>query len=180
MNPFFIGRFQGCSCKIDDNRLSRVHCFILKKRHPIGDSIYESPAQGLEDLWYCHAGTNLSYLNNVKLTQGTKALLHEGDEIKIISDKAHNFVISFVVEIVDATGLFHHGQPFPGQKRIVQQQTPDEAGLAKKLIELRSPSNSQTVQKRARSINLSQDPAKKAKRAKLDKASKDNANLQLI
>lgn len=180
VNPFFIGRSQDCSCKIEDNRLSRIHCFVLKKRHPIGDSIHESPAQGLEDLWYCHSGTNLSYLNDVKLTQGTKALLYEGDEIKIISDRANNFVISFVVEINDSTGLFNHGKPFPGHERLVEQQTPDELGLTRKLTDLKKAFASQNSSKRVRSISLSQDPNKKAKRARLDKADKGGANLQFI
>ncbi|SCU95502.1 LAME_0F12398g1_1 [Lachancea meyersii CBS 8951] len=176
VNPFFIGRSQDCNCKIDDNRLSRVHCFILKKRHPIGDSIYESPAQGLEDLWYCHAGTNLSYLNDVRLTQGTKALLHEGDEIKVISDRANNFVISFVVEINDATGLFNHGKPFAGEQRKVEAQSADEVHLSKRLGSLK---DSQLGPKRALSIvSGSQDSAKRAKRAKLDKADKNTNHLQ--
>ncbi|SCU79801.1 LAFA_0B05688g1_1 [Lachancea sp. 'fantastica'] len=170
VNPFFIGRSPECSCKIDDNRLSRVHCFILKKRHPIGDSIYESPAQGLEDLWYCHAGTNMSYLNDVRLTHGTKALLHEGDEIKVISDRVNNFVISFVVEINDATGLFNQGRLLAGQQRLVEPQTADELQLADKMGSLGS---SLAPPKRALSIvSASQDSIKKAKRAKLDKADK--------
>ncbi|SCU82626.1 LADA_0C06876g1_1 [Lachancea dasiensis] len=170
VNPFFIGRSQECNCQIEDSRLSRVHCFILKKRHPIGDSIHESPAQGLEDLWYCHAGTNLSYLNDVRLTQGTKALLHEGDEIKIISDKANGFVISFVMEINDSTGLFNHGKLFPGEQRKVETQGSDEKILPKILTQPKGLADSQDVSKRALSIIASQDPGKRAKRAKLNKA----------
>lgn len=70
VNPFFIGRSEDCNCKIEDNRLSRVHCFIFKKRHAVGKSMYESPAQGLDDIWYCHTGTNVSYLNNNRMIQG--------------------------------------------------------------------------------------------------------------
>ncbi|SCV05815.1 LANO_0H15786g1_1 [Lachancea nothofagi CBS 11611] len=180
VNPFYIGRSKECSCQIEDNRLSRVHCFILKKRHPIGDSIYESPAQGLEDLWYCHAGTNLSYLNDVRLTQGTKALLHEGDEIKIICDRANNFVISFVVDINDATGLFNNGKPLPGQQRSVEPQASDEVALATKPILSRDSSGSQLTHKRALSTVSSQESNKKAKRAKLDKADNTSGSLQFI
>lgn len=106
VNPFFIGRSDDCHCKIEDRRFSRVNCFILKIRHIVGNSIYESPAQGLDDIWYCHNGSNHSYLNGIKITKGQKIILKDEDEIKIIEDTKDNFMIGFKVEINDTTGLF--------------------------------------------------------------------------
>ncbi|CCD25028.1 serine/threonine/tyrosine protein kinase RAD53 NDAI_0E02110 [Naumovozyma dairenensis CBS 421] len=139
INPFFFGRSDDCNCRIEDSRLSRVHCFILKKRHAVGDSIYESPAQGLDDIWYCHSGSNVSYVNDIKLEQGSKCLLQHGDEIKIICDWQHNFVIGFKVEINDSTGLFNDGMsPFETSKtiRAIVSQTDDEKSLVKRLIQM--------------------------------------------
>ncbi|EHM99930.1 Rad53p [Saccharomyces cerevisiae x Saccharomyces kudriavzevii VIN7] len=136
VNPFFIGRSDDCNCKIEDNRLSRVHCFIFKKRHAVGRSMYESPAQGLDDIWYCHTGTNVSYLNNSRMIQGTKFLLQEGDEIKIIWDKNNNFVIGFKVEINDTTGLFNDGLGILQEQRVVMKQTAEEKDLVKRLTQM--------------------------------------------
>ncbi|KAF4002058.1 Protein kinase domain family protein [Saccharomyces cerevisiae] len=136
VNPFFIGRSEDCNCKIEDNRLSRVHCFIFKKRHAVGKSMYESPAQGLDDIWYCHTGTNVSYLNNNRMIQGTKFLLQDGDEIKIIWDKNNKFVIGFKVEINDTTGLFNEGLGMLQEQRVVLKQTAEEKDLVKKLTQM--------------------------------------------
>ncbi|CAI4038913.1 hypothetical protein SMKI_06G2650 [Saccharomyces mikatae IFO 1815] len=136
VNPFFIGRSEDCNCKIEDNRLSRVHCFIFKKRHAVGKSMNESPAQGLDDIWYCHTGTNVSYLNNSRMIQGTKILLQDGDEIKIIWDKNNEFVIGFKVEINDTTGLFNDGLSMMQEQRVVMKQTTEEKDLVKKLTQM--------------------------------------------
>lgn len=138
VNPFFVGRSDDCNCKIEDNRLSRVHCFILKKRHAVGNSIYESPAQGLDDLWYCHSGTNVSYLNNIKMGPGTKAVLQDGDEIKIIWDRNNDFLIGFKVVLNDTTGLFNNGLGLgsASQDRQLEPQTDDEKSLVKRLSQM--------------------------------------------
>lgn len=182
VNPFFVGRSDDCNCKIEDNRLSRVHCFILKKRHAVGDSLYESPAQGLDDIWYCHSGTNVSYLNNVKMGPGTKILLQNGDEIKIIWDKNNDFTIGFKVELDDTTGLFNNGVAVPPDQRRIEPQTEYEKSLVKKLGQVmahkRLDADSMATPggellKRVHSVSLSQpqnDPTKKVKRAKLDQA----------
>lgn len=138
VNPFFIGRSDDCNCKIEDNRLSRVHCFILKKRHAVGNSIYESPAQGLDDVWYCHSGTNVSYLNNIKMTPGTKVILQDGDEIKVIWDKNNDFTIGFQVVLDDTTGLFNNGLGLVTQDRHLVPQTDDEKSLVKRLSHMMS------------------------------------------
>lgn len=135
INIFFIGRSEDCTFQIPDSRLSRVHCFILKKRHPIGKSIYESPAQGLDDLWFCHAGSNVSYINDQRLAAGEKAILHDGDEIKIIYDPSEDYMIGYKVEINDGTGLFNDGISDGLQdKTIIVQQTKDERDLVKKVL----------------------------------------------
>ncbi|KAL3232196.1 Serine/threonine-protein kinase RAD53 [Nakaseomyces bracarensis] len=194
VNPFFIGRSDDCNCRIDDNRLSRVHCFILKKRHPIGKSIYESPAQGLDDIWYCHSGSNDSYINDMKMTQGKKYLLQDGDEIKIIWDKQNNFVIGFQVELNDTTGLFNNGLGINEERSIIPQ-TNDERSLVTKLTKMMalqrakmkqtmvSPERKNNILKRVHSVSLSQsttDPSKKVKRAKLDQTDHNIENLQFF
>lgn len=138
INPFFIGRSDECNCKIDDNRLSRIHCFILKKRHAVGDSIYESPAQGLDDVWYCQNGTNASYVNGKKVMPGTKILLHEGDEIQIIWDKINKVTVSFQLEFNDTTGLFHKGKresTEKGGRTALHKQTQEELSLVPKFMD---------------------------------------------
>lgn len=137
INIFFIGRSEDCTFQIPDSRLSRVHCFILKKRHPIGKSIYESPAQGLDDLWFCHAGSNVSYINDQRLAAGEKAILYDGDEIKIIYDPAEDYMIGYKVEINDGTGLFNDGISDGLQDKTIVQQTKDEMELVKKVHGMR-------------------------------------------
>lgn len=208
VNPFFIGRSDDCNCKIEDNRLSRVHCFILKKRHAVGNSIYESPAQGLDDVWYCHSGTNVSYLNNIKMSSGTKVILQDGDEVKIIWDKNNDFTIGFQVVLNDTTGLFNNGLGLVTQDRQLIQQTDDEKSLVKRLSHMMAvkrshkasfpPSSPITTPhradspnpneekkgqllKRVHSMSLSQSqshPSKKIKRAKVGQALKDPQTLQ--
>ncbi|CDO95833.1 unnamed protein product [Kluyveromyces dobzhanskii CBS 2104] len=148
INPFFIGRSDECNCKIDDNRLSRIHCFILKKRHAVGDSIYESPAQGLDDVWYCQSGSNSSYVNGKKVTPGTKILLHDGDEIQIIWDKINDVAVSFQLELNDTTGLFHKGKRDSDEKTnkpLLHKQTLEELALVPKFMEFMKSRSSQYV-----------------------------------
>lgn len=195
INPFFIGRSDDCNCRIDDNRLSRVHCFILKKRHPIGKSIYESPAQGLDDIWYCHSGSNDSYVNDIRMTPGKKYLLQEGDEIKIIKDKQKDFVIGFQVELNDTTGLFNNGLGIPNEERSVTSQTEDELKLVSRLAKIMAAQRSSTKEanetmdqnrnllKKVHSVSLSQsitDPSRKVKRAKLDQTDHNAENMQFF
>lgn len=193
INPFFIGRSIECHYKIDDSRLSRFHCFIWKKRHPIGDSIHESPAQGLDDIWYCHTGSNASYVNNHKIMPGFKVLLQNDDEIKIIWDKLNNSTISFRVEINDPTGLYNKGLSIKGSTKELIKHTSEESALVSKFIEFMkqrgilqhhvdnytnlSPNHS--LIKKVHSVSLSQGPNKKPKRAKLAQANVDLDNLSL-
>lgn len=207
LNPFFIGRSEDCNCKIEDTRLSRVHCFILKKRHAVGTSIYESPAQGLDDIWYCHTGTNPGYVNDVKLESGMKCILQDGDNIKIIWDEQHNYVISYKVEVNDTTGLFNDGQGTMANADSFEilRMSPDEQNLVSRLAnvmaQLRNHSEAlqkasgekrfaaepsmeeqEQVVKSVHSLSLLQsqrDPAK-VKRAKLDSSSRDPENLQFF
>ncbi|CAI6790912.1 AIF_HP2_G0051560.mRNA.1.CDS.1 [Saccharomyces cerevisiae] len=71
--------------------------------------MYESPAQGLDDIWYCHTGTNVSYLNNNRMIQ---------------------------VEINDTTGLFNEGLGMLQEQRVVLKQTAEEKDLVKKLTQM--------------------------------------------
>ncbi|CAL9734886.1 serine/threonine-protein kinase Rad53p [Monosporozyma servazzii] len=149
VNAFFIGRSDVCTYSIPDSRLSRVHCFILKKRHPIGQSIYESPAQGLDDIWYCHAGSNVSYVNDKKLSAGQKTLLHDGDEIKVIYDPEEDFVIAYKVEVNDGTGLFNDGISDGLQDSLIVPQTGSELKVAKRLLDLATENTNMSSVKKA-------------------------------
>lgn len=135
VNTFFIGRSNLCHYFINDMRLSRIHCFIYKKRHPVGPSFYESPAQGLDDLWYCHSGSNVSYVNNYTLKKGEKILLHDGDQIKILWDRKEKFFIGFHVKIIDSTGLFNDGKEDGLIERKIVQQTKVELTYGTKFLE---------------------------------------------
>ncbi|CCH59223.1 hypothetical protein TBLA_0B03840 [Henningerozyma blattae CBS 6284] len=198
INPFFIGRSNDCHCKIEDTRLSRVHCFVLKKRHPVGDSFIESPAMGLDDIWYCQIGTNLGYINDRKVSNGEKMLLFEGDVIRIIWDKENNYSFSFKVMINDDTGLFNNGRDMNDMKQraivklsnnekefvnrlsqMMQLKRNGGAGVIKKNVQ--DEKNTSKPLKRVHSLSLSQsqvDPTKKVKRAQLDPTDDATANMQ--
>ena len=146
INPFLIGRSDHCNLKIEDSRFSRLHCFILKKRHIIiasesNYSIYESPAQGLDDVWYCHSGGNPGYVNDCLVGQAQKVLLRDGDEVKILWDKTDGTIVAFRVEFVDTTGLFIGS--FSGSRDgkgrrgcVVERQSADEMAIAKEILRL--------------------------------------------
>ena len=163
INPFLIGRSDHCNLKIEDSRFSRLHCFILKRRHVISEanyySIYESPAQGLDDVWYCHSGGNPGYVNDCVVGQAQKVLLRDGDEIKVLWDKTDGTVVVFRVEFMDTTGLFigavadsRSGGHSVGPV-VVEKQSADERAIAREILRLGQGQGGKTNGSRAKTEN---------------------------
>lgn len=111
INPYAIGRNETCDTFINDDRMSKIHCLIHRKRHPILKlSIYDSPAHCLEDIWLLDFSTNLCYVNGVKLGKGRKAQLFDGSQVDLFIDDVHHENLSFQVKINDSTGLYNAGE----------------------------------------------------------------------
>ncbi|KAH3668173.1 hypothetical protein OGAPHI_001927 [Ogataea philodendri] len=127
--PYFsVGRLDNLDYTISDERISKNHAVILKKRHPIAtdSSIYESPAMGLEDIWILDYSTNGCYVNDRKLKKGNKTKLFNGDVLSLFIDKQRGEKLAYKVVINDTTGLFK-GATREDKKIAVEPQ--DEADL---------------------------------------------------
>ncbi|CAK7891434.1 serine/threonine-protein kinase Rad53p [[Candida] anglica] len=111
INPFAIGRNETCDIFINDDRMSKIHCLFNKKRHPVVEiSIFESPAQGLDDIWLLDCSTNSCFVNGVILGKNRKVQLFNDDVLDFFNDARTHESMSFKVEIVDSTGLFNGGE----------------------------------------------------------------------
>lgn len=105
--PFMFGRNNGTNYIIRDARISKLHCTIMRKRHPIvGNSFFESPAQGLDDIWLVDYSSNGCHINGKKIGKGKKALLKNNDQILLFLDFKKKEFLGFKVVINDNTGLF--------------------------------------------------------------------------
>ncbi|OWB61639.1 hypothetical protein B5S29_g2538 [[Candida] boidinii] len=111
-NPFVIGRNESTSdYVIPDERISKLHCLVLKKRHPIqATSIYESPAMGLEDIWLLDFSTNACYVNGNRIKKGNKIRIFDGDVIHLFIDKNNMDYLGYKIEVNDGTGLYRNGK----------------------------------------------------------------------
>jgi serine/threonine/tyrosine protein kinase RAD53 len=115
VNPFSIGRNEACDVYVNDDRMSKVHCLITKKRHAALElSIYESPALGLDDIWLLDCSTNSCLVNGVILGKNRKVQLFDGDKLEFFSDSRSHELMGYVVKVIDPTGLFNAGQRLPG------------------------------------------------------------------
>lgn len=121
---FYIGRLNNLNVVMSDERISKIHCVILKRRHPTNDSdatgdnsplnineetnpnIFSSPAMGLDDVWLLDFSTNTCYLNNVKIGKGKKIKLRDQDIISLFIDKKNGVKLNYQVNFIDTTGLF--------------------------------------------------------------------------
>ncbi|TID28222.1 hypothetical protein CANINC_002655 [Pichia inconspicua] len=118
---FYFGRLDNLNVKMTDERISKIHCMIMKRRHPTKDqdtesiiedssslngNMFSSPAMGLDDVWLVDFSTNTCYLNNVKIGKNMKVKLRDGDIISLFIDRKNNSRLDYVVKIVDSTGLF--------------------------------------------------------------------------
>ncbi|CCK72251.1 serine/threonine/tyrosine protein kinase RAD53 KNAG_0J01700 [Huiozyma naganishii CBS 8797] len=195
LSTFFIGRSHHCNYVLNNPLLSRVHCFLLKKRHPVGGSINEAPAAGLEDLWYCHVGSNPCHLNGAKIGPGQKCLLYDGDVLKILNDeqsKLQGRLFEIRVQIDDPTGLYNDGQASVGDSqrrpREVTPQTAEERGLVTRLNRMMATANAnpRSVPREHHYESTSDDPEQRnsiptsppLKRAKLNPTTRTSSNLQ--
>ncbi|CCH43442.1 Carbon catabolite-derepressing protein kinase [Wickerhamomyces ciferrii] len=174
VSPYVIGRNAVCHETIAQDRLSKIHCAFTKKRHPVGMSLYESPAQGLEDIWLIDFSTNACYINGTKIGRGKKALVYNNDEIMLFNDNNKKERLAFKVHIIDGTGIFNNGESPYGEhttRETVEQDDFDRSSLPKIVLP-----NNVTEKKRmddknyrkrlAPKENVSQRPIK---RAALDK-----------
>ncbi|EEQ38806.1 putative serine threonine-kinase [Clavispora lusitaniae] len=119
VNPYAIGRNETCDTFINDDRMSKIHCLINKKRHPVLEaSIYESPAHCLEDIWLLDFSTNSCFVNGVRLGKGRKVQIFNRDRVDFFVDDTCNQSMSFIVRINDTTGLFNGGEKVQDHKFV--------------------------------------------------------------
>lgn len=108
---FYIGRLDNLNVQMNDERISKIHCMFMKRRHPTNDSnqqelIETSPAMGLDDVWLLDFSTNTCYLNRKKIGKGKKIKLHNGDLLSLFIDKKNGVELNYSIEIIDTTGLY--------------------------------------------------------------------------
>ncbi|KAG7749552.1 hypothetical protein KL912_001553 [Ogataea haglerorum] len=147
--PFFsIGRLDSLDYTISDERISKTHAVILKKRHPIttASSIYESPAMGLEDIWILDLSTNGCYVNDQKLKRGNKTKLFNGDVLSLFIDKQRGEKLAYKVIINDTTGLFKGATR---EEKNVSVEPQDEADQKLPLLKKRQSNNIDKKRKHA-------------------------------
>ena len=119
VNPYARGRNETCDTFINDDRMSKIHCLINKKRHPVLEaSIYESPAHCLEDIWLLDFSTNSCFVNGVRLGKGRKVQIFNRDRVDFFVDDTCNQLMSFIVRINDTTGLFNGGEKVQDHKFV--------------------------------------------------------------
>ncbi|CDR43429.1 CYFA0S12e00452g1_1 [Cyberlindnera fabianii] len=167
LSPFFIGRYQTCHRRIVEDRMSKIHCAFTKKRHPVGNSLYESPAQGLEDIWLADYSTNACYLNGMKIGKGKKVVVFAGDEIMLFNDMVKGEQLAFTVHVNDPTGLFNGGQPTDKGTRTVVDQDDFDKQAKPKIVH--NPESSSTTPHKVNKRPLEAVPDKQVKRAALGK-----------
>ncbi|ODQ44589.1 hypothetical protein PICMEDRAFT_18003 [Pichia membranifaciens NRRL Y-2026] len=128
---FYIGRLDNLNVQMNDERISKIHCMIVKRRHPTKDTssgtssnsivntpynlenngfdengIYSSPAMGLDDVWLLDFSTNTCYVNGMKIGKGKKIKLRDCDVLSLFVDKKHDSELKYLIRIVDTTGLY--------------------------------------------------------------------------
>lgn len=128
---FYIGRLDNLNVQMNDERISKIHCMIVKRRHPTNDTglnntssthlslserennkgsdegvVYSSPAMGLDDVWLLDFSTNTCYVNGMKIGKGKKIKLRDCDVISLFIDKKHDSELNYLVRIIDTTGLY--------------------------------------------------------------------------
>lgn len=157
-NLFVLGR----NYQLSDDRCSKIHCIILKKRHPVtANSIYESAAQGLEDLWLLDNSTNGCYVNDVKIGKNKKIKLHEGDIIDVFRDGNKKEKLSYQLEINDRTGLFVDKH----REQRIQLQNESDQGILKLVRNSKIPNEAVVPEDRKRRVEA-HELSSEAKRPK--------------
>jgi serine/threonine/tyrosine protein kinase RAD53 len=167
---FYIGRLENLNVNIMDERISKIHCMIIKRRHPTNNNsnienssvnfnssinddnnnnnnnFFSSPAMGLDDVWLVDFSTNTCYVNNNKIGKGKKTKLKDGDILSLFIDKKNNAKMSYLIKIHDMTGLFIEDENFERTKISVDEG--DKKLFESKLREGLKQVDQKTVKKR--------------------------------
>lgn len=170
VNPYSIGRNETCDTFINDDRMSKIHCLVNKKRHPVESaSIYESPAHCLDDVWLLDFSTNSCYVNGVRIGKGRKVQLFNNDMIEFFVDDSCHERMSYLVHIVDTTGLFNGGEKMLDAKfmNVVNFDAADARLLPLAAAEPNLPTKLNTEKNGDVSHDLKQQSALSPKRALL-------------
>lgn len=144
VNPYAIGRNETCDTFINDDRISKIHCLIQKKRHPVlTSSIYESPAHCLDDIWLLDLSTNSCLINGVVLGKNRKTQIFNNDIIDLFKDDKINERMSYKISIKDQTGLFNRGERLNNNKlvNVLKQDLNDLKLKPKTVVEPAIPEN---------------------------------------
>lgn len=164
VNPFSIGRNAACQSLINEDRMSKIHCSFMRKRHAVGDSLFESPAQGLEDIWLIDFSTNGCYINDQKIGRSNKVVVFNNDVVMLFHDNNRHERLAFTVRINDTTGLFNGGEG-QGDRRILPQDEFDRQ------------SKPQLIMHTKRAVH--EPDTRQVKRANLDKGDA-NSSFQTV
>lgn len=87
--PHVFGRTPNCGTVIQDDRMSKTHCIITRRRNP--DS--ENPLD--EDVWLLDVSTNSCRVNSTKVGKGRKVKLADNDLIYLIVDQQTHQQIAY-------------------------------------------------------------------------------------
>lgn len=174
INPYAIGRNETCDTFINDDRMSKVHCLINKKRHPVMQmSIYESPAHCLDDIWLLDFSTNCCYVNDQILGKNKKIQIFDGDKLEFFKDENTHEKLSYRVNIVDKTGLFNEG------KRTTTTQVMPHDGNDEKLKPMPVESALNSMMGNGGSLNSSLRQQRKTRESELSNSVIKRANLKV-
>lgn len=153
VNPYAIGRNETCDTFINDDRMSKIHCLIHKRRHPVTQvSIYESPAHCLEDIWLLDFSTNSCFVNGVRLGKGKKVQLFNKDRVDFFVDDTVNQLLSYKVQIDDPTGLYSGGEKVGDQFVNVLQFDSSDVKLRPPVVSVANPAGESAVANRKLSM----------------------------
>lgn len=180
---YVIGRSDVCDTVVNDDRISKVHCIFVKRRHPVLTlSIHESPAHGLTDIWLHDASTNSCLVNGVLLGKGKKTQIYNNDSLDFFKD-VNGERIGFKIEIMDPTGLFNKGNRITdldtGLVNVLKQDTHDM-----RFDPFKRPGNAFPFESNAANktnVNYENPQTKESNRSEIDKSgSGKRADLQVI
>lgn len=83
---FTFGRSGGCNVTLDDDRLSKLHCVVMKVK---------------DEIWLLDNSTNSCYINDTSIGKGRKVLLQNGEKLSLFRDGNSDELISFNVNLKD-------------------------------------------------------------------------------
>lgn len=134
-NPYSVGRNGSCDYFVNDDRMSKIHCLINRKKHPIvKSSIYELPKHGLDDIWLLDFSTNSCYINDQVIGKGNKVQIFNNDKISFFRDTNLKQNLSFIVKINEPLGHYNNGMR--NTQLAVLPQDKFDADLKPKLMDL--------------------------------------------